>query len=103
MLKQHETPLVIRSNRGGADFGIGTISPVFLPLHVELAGISHPYYTGFLGTVRDRYKVVDRHMLLSSDDQAMEDWAGNPHIDTLIGNFRLLQYDMMFGGRARYG
>ncbi|TDQ29496.1 sulfatase-like hydrolase/transferase [Phyllobacterium brassicacearum] len=106
MLKQHETPLAIWSNRTGSDFGAGTISPVFLPLHVlELAGISHPYYTDFLGSVRDQYKVIDRHILLSSDNSAKEDWKRNPHSDTLIRNFRLLQYDMMFGeqhGRQKF-
>ena len=106
MLKQHETPLVIWSNRTGSDFGAGTISPVFLPLHVlELAGISHPYYTDFLGSVRDQYKVIDRHILLSSDNSAKEDWKRNPHSDPLIRNFRLLQYDMMFGeqhGRQKF-
>ena len=100
MLKQHETPLVIWSNRTGTDFGVGTVSPVFLPLHVlELAGIVHPYYTGFLGSVRDHYKVIDRHILWSSNDEAKENWAANPHINPWIGNFRLLQYDMMFGAQ----
>ncbi|ATU94956.1 LTA synthase family protein [Phyllobacterium zundukense] len=100
MLKQHETPLVIWSNRTGTVFGVGTVSPVFLPLHVlELAGIGHPYYTGFLGSVRDHYKVIDRHILWSSDDEAKENWAGNPHINPWIANFRLLQYDMMFGAQ----
>ena len=100
MLKQHETPLVIWSNRTGTDFGVGTVSPVFLPLHVlELAGIDHPYYTGFLGSVRDHYRVIDRHILWSSSDEAKENWAANPHINPWIGNFRLLQYDMMFGAQ----
>ncbi|MGH6862244.1 MAG: LTA synthase family protein, partial [Phyllobacterium sp.] len=98
MLRQHETPLVVWSNRTGTEHGIGTISPAFLPLHVlELAGLHHPYYTGFLGAVRDRYKVVDRHILLSSEDVANADWAGKKKPDPVIDNFRLLQYDMMFG------
>ena len=101
MLKQHETPLVIWSNRTGTDHGVGTVSPAFLPLHVlELAGLSHPYYTGFLGSIRDRYKVIDRHMLLSSDDVSNPDWIEKAAgADPLIKNFRLLQYDMMFGER----
>ncbi|WP_271894747.1 LTA synthase family protein [Candidatus Phyllobacterium onerii] len=101
MLKQHETPLVVWSNRTGTNHGIGTVSPAFLPLHVlELAGLSHPYYTGFLGAIRDRYKVIDRHLLLSTDDMSNPDWIEKPGTDPLINNFRLLQYDMMFGNRA---
>jgi phosphoglycerol transferase MdoB-like AlkP superfamily enzyme len=101
MLKQHETPLVIWSNQTGTDHGIGTVSPSFLPLHVlELAGLSHPYYTGFLGSIRDRYKVIDRHMLLSSEDVSTPDWSEKSDTDPFINRFRLLQYDMMFGERA---
>jgi phosphoglycerol transferase MdoB-like AlkP superfamily enzyme len=100
MLKQHETPLIIWSNRTETDFGIGTVSPAFLPLHVlELAGLSHPYYTGFLGSVRDRYRVIDRYLLLSTDDREKHDWGASQSIDPLMGNFHLLQYDMMFGNR----
>ncbi|MEP7452298.1 LTA synthase family protein [Phyllobacterium sp. SB3] len=98
MLKQHETPLVVWSNTWGADYGIGTVSPSFLPLHVlELAGMSHPYYTGVLGAVRDKYKVIDRHMLVTENDEPMPDWSGKQQIDPLINNLRLLQFDMMFG------
>jgi phosphoglycerol transferase MdoB-like AlkP superfamily enzyme len=98
MLKQHETPLVIWSNQTGTDYGVGTVSPAFLPLHVlELAGISHPYYTGFLGSVRDHYKVVDRHMLFTTNDHTIEEWSKKPRADPLIENFRVLQYDILFG------
>lgn len=98
MLNQHETPLVIWSNRTGTDHGLGTVSPAFLPLHVlELAGLNHPYYIGFLGSLRDHYQVIDRHMLLSVDDVSTPDWTNKPGTDPLINNFRLLQYDLMFG------
>jgi phosphoglycerol transferase MdoB-like AlkP superfamily enzyme len=98
MLKQHETPLVIWSNVQGADYGIGTVSPSFLPLHLlELAGMSHPYYTGVLGAARDKYKVIDRHLLVTEDDNPIPDWSGKRDTDPLIKNLRLLQFDMMFG------
>lgn len=100
MLVQHETPLVVWSNRTGAARDIGSISPAFLPLHVlETAGISHPYYTGFLGDVRERFRVVDRNMLMPTAGESVFDWSRQKEIDPSIRDFRWLQYDMMFGKR----
>ncbi|WP_330999177.1 LTA synthase family protein [Oryzicola mucosus] len=100
MMAQHETPLLVWSNKTGTERRIGTISPAFLPLHVlESAGISHPYYTGFLGKMRGSYKVIDRNLLLGQDGAADQDWLREPKLDRDLKNFRLLQYDMMFGGK----
>jgi phosphoglycerol transferase MdoB-like AlkP superfamily enzyme len=96
----HETPLVIWSNRSGPARDMGPVSPAFLPLHIlTTAGISHPYYTGFLGEVAGRYDVVDRNLLLTPAGEATADWARAKEIDPAIRDFRLLQYDMMFGKR----
>ena len=102
-LKLHrETPLVVWSNREGTVKDIGTVSPAFLPVHVlEAAGLSHPYYTGFLKAVHQDYNVIDRHLLLARDGLPTPDWSREKDIDPLIRDFRLLQYDMMFG--KRYG
>nr|WP_244425204.1 LTA synthase family protein [Pseudaminobacter salicylatoxidans] len=98
MAVQHETPLVVWSNRSGAVEGIGSISPSFLPLELmKTAGISHPYYTGFLGAMRERYRVVDRNMLVGADNASTPDWSQAKVIDPAIRDFRLLQYDMIFG------
>jgi phosphoglycerol transferase MdoB-like AlkP superfamily enzyme len=92
------TPLVVWSNRTGPSENIGTVSPSFLPLHVfEAAGITHPYYTGFLKNLAERYDVVDRNLLLSEDGQATPDWARQKEIDPAVRDYRYLQYDMMFG------
>lgn len=100
MLVQHETPLVVWSNRTGAARDIGSISPAFLPLHVlETAGITHPYYTGFLGEVHDRFRVVDRNVLLPRLGETQFDWSRQKELDPAIRDFRWLQYDMMFGKR----
>ena len=100
MLEQHETPLVVWSNRTGPARHIGSISPAFLPLHVlKTAGISHPYYTGFLGNLHDRFRVVDRNMLLSRQGESIFDWSLQKDLDPAIRDFRSLQYDMMFGKR----
>lgn len=97
---QHETPLVIWSNRSGPVTDIGSISPALLPLHVlQAAGISHPYYTGFLGEISERYRVIDRNMLVTPADEATQDWSRAKTIDPVIHDFRLLQYDMIFGKR----
>ena len=87
---QHETPLVVWSNRTGAVQDIGSISPAFLPLHVlETAGISHPYYTGFLGDLHDRYGVVDRNMLMPHGRRAdVRLVAAEGQIDPAIRDFR---------------
>ena len=104
MKAEHETPLVIWSNRSGPRSDVGTISPAFLPLEVlKAAGMEHPYYTGFLGMVRDRFPVVDRHLLVDRDGQAVPDWARGSKIDPLVRDFRLLQYDVMFGDRHAIG
>ena len=47
------------------------------------------------------YNVIDRHLLLARDGLPTPDWSREKDIDPLIREFRLLQYDMMFG--KRYG
>jgi phosphoglycerol transferase MdoB-like AlkP superfamily enzyme len=98
MLLHHETPLVVWSNRTGPAPDMGAVSPAFLPYHIlKTAGITHPYYTGFLGEISQRYRVVDRNMLMKEDGAAIADWSRQKNIDPEIRDFRLLQYDMMFG------
>ncbi len=98
MRRHRSTPLVLWSNRGGAVEDIGGVSAAFLPLHVfRTAGISHPYYTGFLGDLHRRYSVVERSLLLGADGEPTLDWARRKQIDPRIRDFRYLQYDMMFG------
>ena len=93
-----DTPLVVWSNKTGAMKDVGSISPSLLPLKVfQAAGIEHPYYTGFLSRVDAKYDVVDRHMLISHTGVATEDWSREKKIDPLINDYRLLQYDAMFG------
>jgi len=100
MLEHHQTPLVVWSNRTGPETDLGPVSPAFLPYHIlKTAGITHPYYTGFLGKLNERYSVVDRNMLLARDGEATMDWARQKEIDAGIRDFRFLQYDMMFGKR----
>ncbi|WP_258045628.1 LTA synthase family protein [Mesorhizobium sp. NBSH29] len=100
MKKHRETPLVIWSSRTGAVTNLETISPAFIPMHVlKTAGFTHPYYTGFLSRVQDSYAIVDRHMLVTPDDSMIEDWQKRGAHYPLINDFRLLQYDIMFGTR----
>ena len=100
MLEQHQTPLVLWSNKSGRVEKVGTVSPALLPYHVlTTAGITHPYYTGFLGTLGERYRVIDRNLLLSTSGKATPDWARAKDIDPAIRDFRFLQYDIMFGKR----
>ena len=92
-----ETPLVIWSNRTGPVKELGSISPSLIPLKLfQVAGIEHPYYTGFLGRVDRRYDVIERHLLVSQTGP-LADWSREDRIDPLINDFRLLQYDAMFG------
>jgi phosphoglycerol transferase MdoB-like AlkP superfamily enzyme len=101
MTVEHETPLVIWSNRGGKVDDFGGISPAFIPLQVlKAAGITHPYYTGFLGEVHERFRVVDRNMLIDADGKDYPDWARKRELDPEIRDFRFLQYDMMFDRKA---
>lgn len=102
MKKEHETPLVIWSNKTGPNKDIGTVSPAFLSYHIlKQAGYEHPYYTGFLGDMRRKASVVDRYMLIDNDGRATADWSRKKSVDPQLRDFRLLQHDMMFG--RQYG
>ncbi|UCA45869.1 LTA synthase family protein [Pseudochrobactrum sp. XF203] len=98
MLAQHETPLVLWSSRTDSLRGVGTISPSFLPLYVlEMAGLQHPYYTGFLGKVHQEYSVIDGHLLLDKDYTPHAGWMQQPVMPQILQDYRQVQYDMMFG------
>ena len=102
MRKEHETPLVIWSNKAGAEKEIGTISPAFLSYYIlKEAGFEHPYYTGFLGAVHDRLRVIDRYMLIDAKGKGTAGWARKKTVDPLVRDFRFLQHDIMFG--KQYG
>jgi phosphoglycerol transferase MdoB-like AlkP superfamily enzyme len=103
LAREHETPLVLWSNRSGAIPGIGSVSPAYLPLLLlREAGFEHPFFTGLLGAAHDRYPVIDRNMLITADGAAAPGWARTEPIDPRISDYRLLQYDLLFGkGRAR--
>ncbi|OCJ09533.1 cation tolerance protein CutA [Rhizobium sp. AC44/96] len=99
MKQEHETPLVIWSNKKGVKSNVGTISPSLLPYHLlKFAGYEHPYYTGFLGRVQKKYAVVDRYQLIARDNTPSPDWVLNPkNLDPLVRDYRYLQHDIMFG------
>ncbi|PZO73587.1 MAG: cation tolerance protein CutA [Mesorhizobium amorphae] len=98
LLSHRETPLVVWSNRNGRAEDIGTVSPAFLPLLVlREAGIEHPYYTGFLGAVRERFAVLDRHVLMDQAGGETADWSRDKAVDPAVRDFNFLQYDLMFG------
>lgn len=100
MKREHETPLVIWSNRDGVLEDVGVISPALIPYHlVKQTGLEHPFYTGFLGRVLERYDVIDRYMLIDTDNKVESDWARKPDIDPVIREYRLLQHDILFGAR----
>ena len=102
MKAQHETPLVVWSNKTGPVKDIGTISPAFLSYKIlQQGGFEHPYYTGFLGNVFDRHHVIDRYMLIGADGKDSPNWARQKTIDETVRDYRFLQHDMMFG--KRYG
>ena len=98
MSKEHETPLVIWSNKTGPMKDVGTISPAFLSYHIlQQAGFEHPYYTGFLGDVREKTSVIDRYMLIDARGEATTNWSRGKSVDPMLRNYQLLQHDMMFG------
>lgn len=98
MKREHETPLIVWSNKTGPKQDIGTISPAFIPYHLmKMAGFEHPYYTGFLGKVREKYEIVDRYQLVSTRGEPTPDWSRGGSLDPLIRDYRYLQHDMMFG------
>lgn len=100
MKHEHETPLIVWSNKTGVKEDIGTISPALLPYHIlKQAGFEHPYYTGFLGRVQERYDVIDRYQLIRHDGKATADWSRKKNIDPLVRDYRYLQHDIMFGKR----
>lgn len=100
MKAQHETPLVVWSNKTGPKKNVGTISPAFLSYQIlKQSGYEHPYYTGFLGKVYDQYRVVDRYMLIRKNGKEVAEWSRQPKVPALLRDYRFLQHDMMFGDR----
>ena len=100
MKAQHETPLVVWSNKTGPVKDIGTISPAFLSYQIlKQGGFEHPYYTGFLGNVFDQYRIIDRYMLVDAAGKDTASWARQKTIPPLVRDYRFLQHDMMFGKR----
>ncbi len=100
MKAQHETPLVVWSNKTGPRKNVGTISPAFLSYQIlKQSGYEHPYYTGFLGKVHDQYRVVDRYMLIRRNGKEVAEWSRQPKVPALLRDYRFLQHDMMFGDR----
>ncbi|MBX3568166.1 MAG: LTA synthase family protein [Rhizobiaceae bacterium] len=100
LARQHETPLVLWSSRGGPVKDVGAISPAFLPMQImRMAGFEHPFYTGLLGEVHDRYSSVDRNMLIGADGSSVPAWSRAKEIDPLVRDQSLLQYDLLFGKR----
>lgn len=98
MKREHETPLVIWSSKRGVQKDIGTVSPSQLPHYVvRMAGYRHPFYTGMLGRVAERFAVIDRHQLIGRNNKAQADWSLSGRVDPLIRDYRLLQHDVMFG------
>jgi phosphoglycerol transferase MdoB-like AlkP superfamily enzyme len=99
MKQEHETPLVIWSNKKGSKADIGTISPSLLPYHLlKFAGYEHPYYTGFLGRVQRKYAVVDRYQLIARDNTPSPDWVlDSKTLDPLVRDYHYIQHDIMFG------
>lgn len=98
MKREHETPLVVWSSKRGVQKDIGSVSPSQLPYYiVRMAGYRHPYYTGMLGRVAERYSVIDRHQLIGRNNKAEADWALSGRVEPLIRDYRLLQHDVMFG------
>ena len=102
MKAQHETPLVVWSNKTGPVKDIGTISPAFLSYQIlKQGGFEHPYYTDFLGNIFEKYPVIDRYMLVDTAGKETAGWGRKKTIPPLIRDYRFLQHDMMFG--KRYG
>ncbi len=98
MKREHETPLVVWSSKRGVQKDLGSVSPSQLPhVVVRLAGYRHPYYTGVLGRVGERYAVVDRHQLIGRNAKSQADWSLSGAVDPLIRDYRMLQHDVMFG------
>ncbi|KQY20863.1 LTA synthase family protein [Rhizobium sp. Root483D2] len=100
MKAQHETPLVVWSNKTGPVKDIGSISPAFLSYQIlKQGGFEHPYYTGFLGNIFEKYPIIDRYMLVDAAGKETAGWGRKKTIPPLIRDYRFLQHDMMFGQR----
>ena len=99
MKREHETPLVVWSSKTGPAQELGTISPALLPYHiVRAAGFTDPFYTGLLGEVAAKFSIIDRYMLVGTDKDERPGWnESGDAVDQSLQNYRMLQYDMMFG------
>ncbi|TDW26222.1 phosphoglycerol transferase MdoB-like AlkP superfamily enzyme [Rhizobium azibense] len=99
MKREHETPLVIWSNKKGVKEDVGTISPSLISYSLlKFAGFEHPFYTGFLGRVQKKYDIIDRYQLAARNNKATPDWVRDrKKLDPLVRDYGYLQHDIMFG------
>lgn len=98
MAREHETPLVLWSSKSGIQRETGTISPAFLPMHIlNMAGVSHPFYTDFLGALHEKYAVIDNHVLFATDGSTQENWQREAEWPKMVRDYQLIQYDQIFG------
>ena len=47
----------------------------------------------------ERWRVVERSLLIGRDGETFENWLRQEEVDPALRDFRLLQYDVIFGGR----
>jgi len=96
-LLMHRTPGLIWTTGGRALTRTGGITGMnyFIAYTLKSAGISHPYYTGFLLKAHDAMPVINHHVICLPDGSPVQTIPQASR--ALFNDYELLQYDMVFG------
>ncbi len=99
----HKTPLVIWSSVPAEQASPleKLISPSMLPgLLMEKLNFQHPFYSGVLQELSQKFPVIERRILRSQSGEWIEHWHG--HDDASLKRYQAIQYDMMFGDQVSH-
>jgi len=97
VLAMHTTPGLIWATDGQTATRADGVTGMsyFVAYVLETAGISHPYYTGFLLTAHAGSPAMNHNLVCAPDGQPVGSIPKSSQ--AVINDYELLQYDMVFG------
>ncbi|GAA0178492.1 LTA synthase family protein [Clostridium sediminicola] len=97
-LKMACTPLIVWSNYKNSNVDLGNITPSFLgPKILDYAGLEKPLYFDFLSSF-----AKTSTMLSSRVPNVFESTLEKETFDELVSEYKILQYDQLFGENYMY-
>lgn len=102
-LAAHTTPGLIWSTGGPSAQPHDGVTGMnyFIPYVLKTAGISHPFYTGFLMDMHATLPAMNAHVICRRDSQPVA--SVPPESLPTLNDYELLQYDMLYGQQYAAG